>query len=61
MTYVQALKAADIPAKVAALAKAELGVPEGEVPEDSDDDLFIHLRCDVCGKEKLIVQSPGEA
>lgn len=58
MTYVQALKAADIPAKVAALAKSELGVPEGEVPEDSDDDLFVHLRCDVCGKEKLIVQSP---
>jgi len=58
MTYVQALKAADIPAKVAALAKSELGVPEGEVPEDSEDDLFVHLRCDVCGKEKLIVQSP---
>jgi hypothetical protein len=58
MTYVQALKAADIPAKVAALAKTELGVPEGEVPEESDDDLFVHLRCDVCGKEKLIVQSP---
>jgi hypothetical protein len=58
MTYVQALKAQDIPTKVAALAKAELGVPEGEVPEDSDDDLFVHVRCDVCGKEKLIVQSP---
>jgi hypothetical protein len=60
MTYVQSLKAADIPAKVAALAKAELGVPEGEVPEDSEGDLFVHLRCDVCGKEKLIVQSPEE-
>jgi hypothetical protein len=35
-------------------------VPEGEVPEESDDDLFVHLRCDVCGKEKLIVQSPAE-
>ncbi|GEN06260.1 Pentapeptide repeat-containing protein [Myxococcus fulvus] len=60
MTYVQSLKAEDIPTKVAALAKAELGVPEGEVPEESDGDLFIHLRCDVCGKEKLIVQSPEE-
>lgn len=60
MTYVQSLKAEDIPSKVAALAKAELGVPEGEVPEESDGDLFIHLRCDVCGKEKLIVQSPDE-
>ncbi|MBM7113987.1 pentapeptide repeat-containing protein [Archangium primigenium] len=61
MTFVQALRASDIPSKVAALARAELGVPEGEVPEDSDEDLFVHLRCDVCGKEKLIVQSPGEA
>jgi len=60
MTYIQSLKAEDIPAKVAALAKEELGVPEGEVPEESDGDLFIHLRCDVCGKEKLIVQSPEE-
>ncbi|NVJ22179.1 MULTISPECIES: pentapeptide repeat-containing protein [Myxococcus] len=58
MTYVQSLKAEEIPTKVAALAKAELGVPEGSVPEESDGDLFIHLRCDVCGKEKLIVQSP---
>lgn len=58
MTYIQSLKAEEIPTKVAALAKAELGVPEGEVPEDSDDDLFVHVRCDVCGKEKLIVQSP---
>jgi len=60
MTFVQSLRASDIPGKVAALAKTELGVPEGEVPEDSDEDLFVHLRCDVCGKEKLIVQSPGE-
>lgn len=60
MTYVQSLKAEEIPAKVAALAKEELGVPEGEVPEESDGDLFVHLRCDVCGKEKLIVQSPEE-
>jgi hypothetical protein len=58
MTYIQSLKAEEIPTKVAALGKAELGVPEGEVPEESDDDLFVHLRCDVCGKEKLIVQSP---
>lgn len=58
MTYIQSLKAEEIPAKVPALAKEELGVPEGEVPEESEDDLFVHLRCDVCGKEKLIVQSP---
>jgi hypothetical protein len=60
MTYIQSLRADDIPKKVAALAKAELGVPEGQVPEESDEDLFVHLRCEVCGKEKLIVQSPGE-
>ncbi|WNG44672.1 pentapeptide repeat-containing protein [Archangium minus] len=60
MTYVQSLRAEDIPRKVPVLAKAELGVPEGEVPEESEEDLFVHLRCDVCGKEKLIVQSPGE-
>ncbi|QRK13146.1 pentapeptide repeat-containing protein [Archangium violaceum] len=60
MTYVQSLRAEDIPRKVPALAKAELGVPEGEVPEESEEDLFVQLRCDVCGKEKLIVQSPGE-
>ena len=59
MTYIQSLRAEDIPKKVAALAKAELGVPEGQVPEESDEDLFVHLRCEVCGKEKLIVQSPG--
>jgi hypothetical protein len=60
MTYVQSLSAEDIPRKVPALGKSELGVPEGEVPEESEEDLFVHLRCDVCGKEKLIVQSPGE-
>lgn len=60
MTFVQSLRAEDIPHKVAALAKAELGVPEGEAPEESEEDLFIHLRCDVCGKEKLLVQSPLE-
>ena len=36
----------------------ELGVPEGTVPEDAEGDLFVHLRCAVCGKEKLLVQSP---
>jgi hypothetical protein len=60
MTYVQSLRAEDIPRKVAALAHAELGVPEGQVPEESEEDLFIHLRCETCGKEKLIVQSPTE-
>lgn len=60
MALVEALKAADLPKKVPALAKTELGVPEGEVPEDSDEDLFVHLRCAVCGKEKLLVQSPEE-
>lgn len=58
MVFVQALKAEDIPTKAADLAQAELGVPKGEVPEDSAEDLFIHLRCPVCGKEKLLVQSP---
>jgi hypothetical protein len=60
MGYVQSLRAGDIPQKVPALAKTELGVPEGQVPEESEEDLFVHLRCEVCGKEKLIVQSPGE-
>jgi hypothetical protein len=58
MQLVQVLKAADIPAKVPELAATELGVPAGTVPEDSDDDLFVHVKCSVCGKEKLIVQSP---
>lgn len=58
MELVEVLKAADIPNKVPQLAQAELGVPPGEVPEESEDDLFIHLRCAVCGKEKLLVQSP---
>ena len=44
----------------AELAQTELGVPAGTVPEDSEGDLFIHLRCAVCGKEKLLVQSPEE-
>ena len=35
-----------------------LGFAEGSVPEDSEGDLFVHLRCPVCGKEKLLVQSP---
>jgi hypothetical protein len=58
MRLVQALRAEQIPQKVAELAKAELGVTPGEVPEDSQNDLFVHFRCDVCAKEKLIVQSP---
>jgi hypothetical protein len=58
MTYVQALGAKDIPERAAQLALSELGVPLGAVPEDGKDDLFIHLRCAVCGKEKLLVQSP---
>lgn len=58
MRFVQSLSAEQIPQKVAALAAAELGVPEGTVPEDSEHDLFIHLRCSECGKEKLLLQSP---
>lgn len=57
MQLVQVLKAADIPTRVAELAATELGIPAGTVPEDSDDDLFLHVKCTVCGKEKLIVQS----
>ncbi|MHB8877681.1 MAG: pentapeptide repeat-containing protein [Myxococcaceae bacterium] len=57
MHLVQALSAQEIPAKVPELAKTELGVEPGTVPEDSDQDLFVHVRCPVCGKEKLIVQS----
>jgi hypothetical protein len=60
MNYVQSLRAENIPVRVPALARAELGVPEGQVPEESEEDLFVHLRCAVCGKEKLIVQSPAE-
>lgn len=60
MSFVQAIRAQEIPEKVAALAEAELGIPQGTVPEDSDQDLFIHLRCSVCGKEKLLLQSPAE-
>jgi len=59
MALVQWLRADEIPAKVPALALAELGIPEGTVPEDSEQDLFIHLRCPVCGKEKLLMQSPA--
>ena len=59
MTYLQSLRAEDIPGKVPDLAKSELGVEPGTVPEESEGDLFIHLRCGVCGQEKLLVQSPG--
>jgi hypothetical protein len=58
MLFVETLRAVDLPAKIPELAKTELGVNPGEVPEDSDDDLFIHVRCPQCSKEKLIVQSP---
>jgi hypothetical protein len=57
MDFVQSLKDGDIPVKVAELAATELGIPSGQVPEDSEGDLFLHLRCAVCGKEKLLVQS----
>lgn len=57
MELVQTLAAGDIPAKVPELAQMELGVSPGEVPEDSDGDLFIHFRCPECMKEKLVVQS----
>jgi hypothetical protein len=59
MHYLQTLKAQDIPARVPELAQTELGVAPGTVPEDSEEDLFVHLRCSVCGLEKLLVQSPG--
>ena len=60
MALVQALRAEDIPVKVPDLAEAELGVPKGTVPEESETDLFLHVRCEVCGKEKLLVQTPEE-
>ncbi len=59
MRFLQTLRAEEIPQKVAALAAADLGIPSGSVPEDSEGDLFIHFRCSVCGKEKLLVQSPS--
>lgn len=58
MHFVEALRAQDIPTKVPQLAEAELGVPPGQVPEESEDDLFLHFRCPVCGKERLVPQSP---
>lgn len=60
MALVQALRAEEIPVKVADLAEAELGVPKGTVPEESETDLYLHVRCEVCGKEKLLVQTPEE-
>jgi hypothetical protein len=57
MALVQALGAEEIPAKVAELAQAELGIEPGTVPEDSERDLFVHFRCEVCGKERLVMQS----
>jgi len=61
MRFVQAMRAEDIPKKVPELALAELGVPVGTVPEEAEGDLFIQLRCSVCGKEKLLIQSPEPA
>ena len=58
LAVVQALRAEEIPEKVPELAKTELGVAPGSVPEDSEGDLFVHVRCPVCSKEKLILQSP---
>ncbi|MGA9526277.1 MAG: pentapeptide repeat-containing protein, partial [Myxococcaceae bacterium] len=58
MDFVQALTDKQIPEKVPELAKTELGVTPGEIPEDSGNDLFIHFRCRVCGEEKLVTQSP---
>ena len=58
MQLIQTLRAEEIPLKVAALARDELGVPEGTVPEESETDLYIHYRCRNCDKEKLVVQSP---
>ena len=60
MLTLQAMHAAEVPQRVAELAQTELGVPVGTVPEDAEGDLFVHLRCAVCGKEKLLVQSPEE-
>src|SRR5215469_2090617 len=60
MLTLQAFPASEIPKRVPELAQAELGVPAGTVPEDSEGDLFVHLRCSMCGKEKLLVQSPEE-
>ncbi len=58
MLLVQTLKAEQVASTVPELAKSELGIAPGETPEDSDNDLFVHVRCPVCGTEKLIVQSP---
>lgn len=60
MSFVQALRAEDIPAKVPQLAEAELGIPAGTVPEESENDLYVQLRCEECGAEKLLLQSPTE-
>lgn len=57
MSFVRTLKPQEIPLKAAQLAQDELGIPVGTVPEDADDELFIQLRCSVCGKEKLLLQS----
>jgi hypothetical protein len=60
MLTLQAMSAQEVPKRVPELAQTELGVAVGSVPEDAEGDLFVHLRCAVCGKEKLLVQSPEE-
>lgn len=59
MLLIGAFGANEIPARVPALAEAELGIAAGTVPEESEDDLFLHFRCEVCGKEKLVTQAAG--
>jgi Pentapeptide repeats (9 copies) len=61
MTFVEALSAEELPKRVPELAQAELGIPAGTVPEESEQDLFVHLRCEQCGRERLLMQSPTEA
>ncbi|MFN0060947.1 MAG: pentapeptide repeat-containing protein [Myxococcaceae bacterium] len=57
MTFIQVLKANQVAGALPELAKSELGIGPGETPEDSDNDLFVHVRCAVCNIDKLIVQS----
>lgn len=60
MTLVGTIKGVEIPSTVPELAQTELGIPVGTVPEDSENDLFVHLRCAECGKERLLMQSPSD-
>lgn len=56
MKLVSAMRAEDIPQRVPELGKTELGIEPGTVPEDSENDLYLHVRCAVCGNERLFVQ-----